>query len=232
MGVLKAGDLVPSESELCSKYGISRTTVRQALNQLAEERLIIRRRGKGTFIASEKIHRSLNHMYSFSEDMLSMGLTPSSKIFESTIVEASEEIKELLRLTENNCMVFKLTRLRIANDEPLLLENTYIPIYLCPDIVDVDFSSISLYSLLRTKYKLELYRAVETYESVKLNKDSSKLLNCRPSSTAFKIQRIAYLDTDIPFELTYSTARSDKCIFKVELHSNKNKVNFSRKMFL
>ncbi len=227
-GVLKAGDLVPSESQLCAKYGLSRTTVRQALNQLVEENLIIRRRGKGSFIASQKMPRNLNHLYSFTEDMLSMGLNPYSKILESTVMEASTDIKESLRLPDNKTQVFKLTRLRIANEDPVLLETTYIPLYLCPGVDGEDFSSSSLYNVLRTKYKLDLYRAVETYEAVKLNRDSAALLNCKQSTTAFNIQRIAYLDTGIPFELTYSIARSDKCMFKVELYANKNKVNFTR----
>lgn len=231
-GVLKAGDLVPSESQLCAKYSVSRTTVRQALKQLVEENLIIRRRGKGSFIASQKMPRNLNHLYNFTEDMLSMGYNPHSKILESTIIEATADIKESLNIPESKNQVFKLTRLRIANEDPILLETTYIPLYLCPEVAMEDFSSSSLYHVLRTKYKLDLYRAVETYESIKLSREAANLLNCKQSTTAFNIQRIAYLDTGIAFELTYSIARSDKCMFKVELYANKNKVNFSRSIIM
>ena len=229
-GILKEGDMIPSESQLCAKYGVSRSTVRQALNQLVEENLIIRRRGKGSFIASRKLHRNLSYLYSFTEDMLAMGLTPHSKVLEKTIIDAPSDILNLLDMPAGKTQVFKLTRLRMANNEPLLLETTYIPLHLCPDIVNEDFSSASLYSVLRTKYNLDPHKAIETYESIKLSKEVAGLLGCKKSTTAFNIQRIAYLDTDIAFELTYSIARSDKCIFKVELYANKNKINFSRQL--
>lgn len=231
-GILKPGDMVPSESQLCSQYNVSRSTVRQALNQLVEENLIIRRRGKGSFIANQKLPRSLNHLYSFSEDMLSMGMTPSSKVLENTIIEAPEDVISSLNLIPGQTEVFKLCRLRMANNEPLLLETTYIPLYMCPDIIKEDFSATSLYTILRSKYNLDLYRAVETYESIRLTKESATLLNCKKLINAFNIQRIGYLDTNIAFELTNSIARGDKCLFKVELHSNKNKVSFSREITL
>jgi Transcriptional regulators len=231
-GILKPGDMVPSESQLCSQYKVSRSTVRQALNQLVEENLIIRRRGKGSFIANQKMHRSLNHLYSFTEDMLTMGLNPHSKVLESTVIHASDDIIHSLNLPSDKTEVFKLIRLRMANNEPLLLETTHIPLYLCPEIVNEDFSSTSLYSILQSKYSLNLYRAVETFESIRLAKEYAVLLNCHYQIDAFNIQRIAYLDTGIAFELTNSIARADKCVFKVELFANKNKVNFSRQITL
>lgn len=229
-GILKQGDLVPSEHQLCSQYGVSRSTVRQALAQLTEERLIIRRRGKGSFIASEKLNRNLNHLYSFTEDMISLGLNPYSKVVEKKIVSASNDIAKALDIMSENMSVLQLTRLRFANDEPLLIETTYIPLYLCPDIMNEDFSSKSLYDIFRTKYHLDLFRAVETFEAIKLNKETATLLKCSANSTAFNIHRTAYLDSGIAFEYTSSIARSDKCKFKVELFATKNKVNFSRKI--
>lgn len=229
-GILKPGDLVPSESQLCAQYEVSRSTVRQALNQLVEENLIIRRRGKGSFIANQKLNRSLNHLYSFSEDMLSMGLKPESRVLESKVIDASQDVIDALNLPFGETKVFKLTRLRLANGEPLLLETTIIPLYLAPGIVNENFTSTSLYTILQIKYNLNLYRAVETCEAIKLNKETGALLNCKPTAPAFNIQRIAYLDTGLPFELTTSIARSDKCLLRVELYANKNKVSFSRQI--
>ncbi len=230
-GILKPGDLIPSESQLCSQYGVSRTTVRQALNQLVEENLIIRRRGKGSFVASQKLHRNLNHLYSFSEDMHSAGLNPYSKVLESFMTKAPEKVLNALGLRHDGSSdVFKLSRLRMAKNEPQLLETTYIPLYLCPGIERENFSTTSLYNTLRSTYGLNLYKALESYESIKLSKEACTLLNCKSSSWGFSIQRIAYLDTGVAYEYTSSVARSDKCIFEVELYANKNKVNFTRKI--
>lgn len=226
-GVLNVGDLLPAESELCETYKLSRTTVRQALDILAREQLIIRRRGRGSYVANPKLSRRLNHLYSFSEDMKTIGLKPSSEILETSLITADESIQETLKLPQTNITVLKLVRLRKANEEPLLFETSFIPSYLCPGIEDLDFGISSLYSILRGKYELKLYRALETLEAVKINKQTASLLECKVSSAGFKIERVAYLKSEIPFELTRSITRSDRCRFQVELFAN-NTVNFSR----
>jgi GntR family transcriptional regulator len=228
-GILKPGDLIPSENQLCAEYRVSRSTVRQALNQLTEEGLLLRRRGKGTFVASEKLNRNINHLYSFSEDMLASGRNPRSVILEKAVMLPGAAIADALGLPENG-EVFKLTRLRLADEEPLLLETTYLPLQLCPTIFNEDLGVHSLYALLRSRYHLNLYRAVETYEAVKLTKEAAQLLRCKAQAPAFNIHRLAYLDSGIAFEYTSSVARSDKCRFRVELFSNKDKVNFSRQL--
>jgi GntR family transcriptional regulator len=227
-GILKPGDLLPSEMQLCSCYDLSRSTVRQALNQLVEEGLVIRRRGKGSYVASKKLNRNLNHLYNFTEDILELGLKPSSKVLEHTIEQASEDIIAQLNLPAGKTNVFKLIRLRLVDQEPLLLETTYIPLYLCPNIIHENFSNTSLYAILKTRYNLNLYKAVETYEAVTLNMKTSQLLRCKTSTSAFKIQRIAYLDSGIAFELTYSYQRGNACKLKLELYTGQGKANFSR----
>ena len=99
-GGLKPGDLLPSENQLCSQYNLSRSTVRQALNQLVDESLVIRRRGKGSFIATKKLSRNLNHLYNFTEDILELGLHPSSEVLESNVEEARDDIMAALHLPE------------------------------------------------------------------------------------------------------------------------------------
>lgn len=230
--ILKPGELIPSESQLCAKYNVSRTTVRQALNQLVEENLLIRRRGKGSFVADKKLHRSINHLYSFSEDMNSLGIAATSKILEQKIIPSSDEIMRTLALSPDNNNVFKIKRVRLADNEPILLETTYIPAYLCPNIMEEDLSAVSLYSILKTRYQLHFFRATETYEAIKLDQLAAKYLQAKQQSSAFKIKRIAYLDTGMPFELTQSVTRGDKCIFKVELQAAKGNVNFSRELTL
>jgi GntR family transcriptional regulator len=230
--ILKPGDLIPSESQLCAQYNVSRTTVRQALNQLVEENLLIRRRGKGSFVADKKLHRALNHLYSFSEDMNSLGITPTSKILEQVIVPASDGIMRSLALSPDNNKVFKIKRIRLAGSDPILLETTYIPAYLCPNIMQEDLSSASLYTILKNRYQLHFFRATETYEAIKMDAESARHLQAKQQASAFKIKRIAYLDTGRPFELTHSITRGDKCTFKVELQAAKKGVDFSRELTL
>ena len=229
-GVLKPGDIIPAESQLCKQYNVSRTTVRLAMEQLVEDNLIIRRRGKGSFVTSPKLKRSLNYLYSFTEDMLAIGKTPSSVVVEKALVKATTEISRLLSLPIEANEVFKLKRVRMADGEPILLETTYIPSYLCNGIMEEDFSKTSLYGVMRSRYNLFLHRAIEAYEAVKMDKETSRLLQSSTSACGFKIRRTAYLDSGIAYELTQSITRSDKCIFKVELFGTKNKANFYREI--
>ncbi|MGC8778569.1 MAG: GntR family transcriptional regulator, partial [Candidatus Caldatribacteriaceae bacterium] len=140
-GILKPGDQIPSETDLSRIYGVSQITVRQAVKSLVEEGFLYRKQGRGTFVASPKLRRRLPKLYSFSEDMVELGLQPSSKLLEETVIEADEELAELLRLPPSNRRVNKLVRVRIANGEPILIERTLIPVYLCPDLFTEDLTT-------------------------------------------------------------------------------------------
>lgn len=230
-GELKPGEMLPPESKLCEIFGVSRTTIRLALDRLAEENLIIRRRGKGSYVASPRLRRNINHLYSFTQDMKNIGINPHSKVIQSSVIKVPDEIAPKLAIPKNTD-VFALVRVRYADEEPILHETTFIPYFLCKGIDNEDFSYCSLYQLLQFKYNLKLAGAIETYEAVKLSKRTSELLNCAYNLPAFKINRIGYLDNEIPFEFTYSFARSDKCMFTVELKTGKSHAYFSRKITL
>lgn len=228
-GQLKPGEMLPPESKLCEIYGVSRTTIRLAMDQLAEERLIVRQRGKGSFVETPKLHRNLNHLYSFTKDMESLGIRPSSKVIEKSVVTPPEKVAEVLAIPKD-APVFKLVRVRYADEEPVLYESTFVPDFLCSGIEQEDFSQDSLYLLLQNKYQLKLDRAFETYESVILGKRLAGFLSSSPSAAAFQIHRTGFLENGIAFEYTYSTVRSDKCMFTVELKNGEHQVYFSRKI--
>lgn len=216
-GALRVGDQLPSESELCTRYGVSRITVRQAIGSLVQEGLLYRRPGKGTFVTSPKLRRRLPRLYSFSEDMRELGLEPSSQTLEQEVIEADERVTELLKLPDSDRRVTKLVRVRLANGEPILLERTFIPHYLCPDLVKEDLNKNSLYDILRNKYRLWLDHASETYEVTALTKEEAKALNCPEKSLAFFIERVSFLKTEVPVELTRSVSRGDRVRFTVQL---------------
>ncbi|MGC8777227.1 MAG: GntR family transcriptional regulator [Candidatus Caldatribacteriaceae bacterium] len=224
-GILRPGDQIPSESELCERYGISRITVRQAVGALVQEGFLYRRPGKGTFVTSPKLRRRLPRLYSFSEDMRDLGLEPSSKTLEQTVMEAEEEIVELLKLPDNDRKVTKLVRIRMANGEPILLERTFIPHYLCPDLVAENMEKNSLYEILRKRYRLALDYALETHEVTFLTKEEARMLCCPNKSPAFFIERVAFLKNDTPFELTRSVSRGDKVRFTVRLVADQAQIH-------
>lgn len=216
--IFKPGEKMIPENDLCEFLGISRTTVRQAMELLVGEGLIIRYRRKGSFIADAKMKRNLNNLYNFSENMRQLGVVPSSRVLWQTVETASGEMAKKLSLPEANRKVFRLERLRCANGRPVMIERTYIPYYLCPGIEEEDFSTASLYQILSSRYSMKLYHATETIAAVLLREEEAKLLGCRTKDAGYKITRISHLDTGFVYEYTKSITRADMCEFQMELY--------------
>lgn len=111
-----------SENEICQLFEISSTTVRQAMNGLYDKGVIARIRGKGTFVASEKIQRNISALYHFSESIMALGMEPSSEVLECEIIHPNEDIAKRLGLEDDIQKVFKLTRLCKVDGLPVILE--------------------------------------------------------------------------------------------------------------
>ena len=210
------------ENSLCEILKISRTTVRQCMDQLVREGLLVRYRGRGSFIADPKMKRNINYLYNFTENMKELGAVPTSVVVISEVIDAPPFIREQLKLPPTQSKVFKLYRLRCANKEPVLFEKTFIPYYLCERIEYFDFSTESLYDILSNRYTLNLYHATETIEAIIITKEEAELLKCAPKVPGYKIQRVSYLDSGFIFEFTTSITRADKCVFQLNLYRNKN----------
>lgn len=219
-GEYKAGEQIPPDRELCETYDVSRITVLKAIDNLVQEQLLYRIQGKGTFVTPSKLRRNLPKLYSFSEDMRELGLVPGSHVLEQCVEEANEKVRTVLQLPEENIRVTKLVRVRLANDEPILLENTYIPVYLCPDLAEYDFEKGSLYNVLDEQYHLILENAEEHYETVPMTPREAELLQCQEYTCAFSIERITFLDTGVPVEFTRAIGRGDRLHFTVKLVKN------------
>jgi GntR family transcriptional regulator len=232
MGALKPGDKILPESSICETLNVSRTTVRQTMNALVEEGLLVRYRGRGTYVAEHKIKRNINHLYNFTENIKEAGASPSSVVLHNSVISADDVIASKMNLTNDQREVFFIERLRCANDEPIILEKTYIPYYMCKGIEKFDFSSLSLYDILNNYYGLNPYHAVETIEAILIEKDTSALLNCQTRDQGYRIERMTELDSGYIFEYTTSITRADKCVFKLDLYRNsaqgKNAMDFSR----
>jgi len=220
-GALQPGDLMIAENSLCDILNVSRTTVRQSMNQLVEEGLLVRYRGKGTFIADIKIKRNMNHLYSFTEDMKAIDAKPGSKVIKAEVLDrCPDDIADILKLPTSQTPVFYLERLRLANQVPILWECTYIPYFLCNKIETFNFNKNSLYQVLNETYGLDMYHAKESLDAIILSKSEAALLECPSKCVGYKITRISYLDSGFLFEYTTSVTRADKCTYQFDLYKN------------
>src|SRR5450432_2399049 len=129
-GEWKPGDLIPSERELSEQYGISRMTARQAITELVNEGLFYREQGKGTFVSRHKITQQLIHLTGFTEDISARGQRPGTKVISAAMHVADEVIAEKLHINPGT-PIFRLQRLRLADEEPLAIELSQITFKNC-----------------------------------------------------------------------------------------------------
>ncbi|MCP4401272.1 MAG: GntR family transcriptional regulator [bacterium] len=221
-GEYQVGGQIPPENELCEIYDVSRITVRKAIDTLVQEKLLYRLQGKGTFVASVKVKRDLPKLYSVSRELQESGLIPSSRLVEKVVIEADESLQTILHLPENNLLINRIIRVRLANDEPIYLEDAYIPAYLCPGLVDKDIEHDSLYRMFREDYQLSLEYAEENYEVTSMDTRTAELLGCRENALAFFFERITFSNTDVPIAFAKVIGRGDKLRLSVKLVRNDN----------
>lgn len=224
-GTLAPGDLLPSEAELCKTFDISRSTVRQAIGALESEGLVVRKQGRGTFVAEPKVRRRTENVYSFTSEISSMGLTPSSTLIEYEVISPTPDIVKMLELSGPDTKVYRFTRIRNVNGEPLILETSFYPQYIYPSLTRELLQTHSFYSLL---YEVGIIpaNAVDSYEAVVMSPKEADLLGCKSGSCGFYVQRRTYNENGMCYEYTQSLMRADRVKLDVYLH--KDGVSFTR----
>jgi len=207
---------LPSERDLANEFGVSRMTVRQALDALVQAGLIYGKVGKGTFVSEPKINQQLATLTGFSEDMQRRGQTPSSRVLKAVVLPATKDVAAALQL-DPKARVFNLVRVRLANDAPLAVENDYLPAHLCPDLLHHDFSRASLYDVLREQYGWRLVRAQQSIEARLANDEELKLLELKAPAPILAMERITIVEQGFPIEYVRSAYRGDRYKFSARL---------------
>lgn len=222
-GALAVGDLLPSETELCRSLDISRNTVRQAIGELEDEGLVVRKRGKGTFVTDPaNNHRGVR--YSFTTEISSLGKTPSSTLVDFSIIKAPRDICNEMGLAEDT-PVYCFTRIRNVDGEPLILETSYYPQYIYPNLTRDMVQTHSFYSLLYhvgiTPFSVE-----DSYHSVILDETRAHLLGVPAGSSAFYYQRHSKAEDGRIYEYTHGHIRADRV--QLDVHMQKSGMSFVR----
>lgn len=215
-GQLRTHERLPSERDLSEQFGVSRMTVRQALDALAQQGLIYGKVGKGTFVSEPKIDQQLVALTGFSEEMQRRGQASSSRVIKAAILAATKDIANALQI-EPKTKVFNLIRVRLTNGAPLAIENGYLPAHLCPEISTHDFARESLYDILRNQYGWRLVRAQQTVEARLANEDEIELLDLRKPAPILAIERITMVEQGFPIEYVRSAYRGDRYKFSAML---------------
>lgn len=190
-GELRFGDVIPGERELAESLNISRMTLRAAIDELVDEGLLVRQRGRGTVVSQVRINKQAQVVgfMSFSEEMRSRGLEPSSSMlaFKSEIADAAVAAQLDLPL---GAQVILLKRVRLANGEPMALERCYLPYERFSRLLKFDLSTHSLYDILEKEFDTRPTLCEETVEAVALDAPEARALSVKRGEPALLVTRV------------------------------------------
>ncbi|NMB01979.1 MAG: GntR family transcriptional regulator [Firmicutes bacterium] len=200
---------IPSESELQKAHGLSRATVRKAIDGLVREGFLYRLHGKGTFVAEPRDRLTLD---SFTENMRSFGFNPTTVVLENTLLtDVDPELQQKLGIGPEE-QVIRLKRLRFIDGEELLLSTSYLPASLCPGLENEEITG-SLYKKLAEDHNIVPSWGEDFIEPVIINDEDAKLLNTTPGGPALLVERHAYTAENDLVEICFTLIRGDKSKF-------------------
>lgn len=208
------GDPLPSDTELCERFGVSRMTARQAVQRLAAEGLLYRVSGRGTFVAAQPVHRRINTLLSFTEEMKRRGLKATSTLLDAGTRPATTDEATALRIPPKSVVV-TIRRLRLADDVPMAIELVRLPgIY--SGVLDADLQSDSLFVAIEDLGRVPT-RAVGTLTAAAADAEEAELLNVPVAAPLLVEERIIHDEADNPLEYTQSRYVGGRYLFDIEL---------------
>jgi GntR family transcriptional regulator len=211
---LKPYDRLPSEKELCEQWHTSRSTVRKAMDQLTDRGKIFRVPGKGSFVSYPKILHQTSQILSFTEKMKAQGLEVETKLILKEMIEPSEEISAVLKLSKP-ARALKIQRLRIVQGEPLVLQTAFMPANLCEHLMKEDLESKSLNNLIQEQCNIRLSRSDIWIEAPIISKKEQKLLGNPHVPLFLAVVGVTFDQHDKPVRFSRGVFRGDRVRLKI-----------------
>ena len=215
-GSLPAETQLPSEDGLVERFKVSRTTVRKAIQNLAERGLVEVRRGKGTFVTQPKVTQELTELTGFVEDMQTLGRTPTARLLDKRIVAADELVAHRLALAPG-ALVVRLQRVRLADRVAMSFDETYLPRDLGEQVAENDLEAEPVFALLENKYDTPLVEAEYKLEAAAAGLVVAQALQVPVGSPIFLIERTSYTTGNRPVDYERLHYRGDLVRFVTRL---------------
>ncbi len=202
-GALQPAAQIASENDLAKQYGVSRMTVRQALELLGSDDLVIRKQGSGTFVREHpRRGRRLSRLRSFADELASSGDHLASEVVRAELASAPDEVADALRLDPGDT-VNRLTRVRRVDGVAAALQDAWVPYAVAPGLVREPLAEGSLYRTLSERYGVELQWADQSMTAATLEPDEARLLDVAPGGAVLHGLRTTFSRTGNPVEFTY-----------------------------
>jgi GntR family transcriptional regulator len=216
-GFWKPGDMLPTEPELGEQFGVSAGTVKQALLSLARDGLIIRRAGKGTFVARLDGSRSFSRFFRFRDAPSGENLDPSIRVVEVRVLRAAPRaVTEKLQVAHDQPVIF-LRRMLIQDDVPICLYDSHLPCDLVPNLENVPLDQDRLYLALEKHFGIHVVNADEVLRADAVQGADAKLLNLPAGAPVILIDRTAFTHGGRIIELRRTVGRSDRFVYRISL---------------
>lgn len=214
-GEYAPGTAIPSENTLAATYGINRLTVRSAIDALVSEGVLKRVQGKGVYVVAQ-IERDLEVLGGFTQTMNEKNMETRKKILLKGQRRAGEKFAKLFGINADD-MLYYIKRLDYANEEPIAIQEIFIPYNLVPKMEGIDLSVFSMFEIYKF-YGINPVRAWQTLDLVQLTQSDARLININKEQTVFLFGCTTYDEHDRVIEYSKSYTRGDKCNFTVHFH--------------
>jgi GntR family transcriptional regulator len=215
-GRWRSNDELPSEAGLCTHFGVSRGTLRRALDDLERQGLIVRRQGRGTFVAQPKFEGSVLGSYRNYRGGAAVPHDPESRLLGIERRRASPDLQRLLRLGPRD-EVFEVRRVQFMGGNPITVSASFLPAALCPGLDHLDLEHESFYGVLESRYGLAFLRAEEFLEPANADEYVARHLHVPEGTPVFRVERHTYLVGDRPAEFRQAYMRGDRYRYRIDL---------------
>ena len=215
-GELQPGDRLPSEDQLLERFGVSRITVRRAIQNLIQRGVVEIRRGNGTFVLAPKVSQDLTRLTGFVEDMAVHGRKPAARVLSRGIVAANTSVARQLGISKGT-KVMRIERVRLADSVPMSFDETYLPLDIGKQIVRNDLRVNPIFSLLEEKYGIPLMEAEYVLEASAASAHVAAALEVAEGSPIFRIERTSSTEEGKPIDYEILSYRGDLIRFVTRL---------------
>jgi GntR family transcriptional regulator len=214
-GEWQANQMIPSENELASSYGISRMTARSVINQLVDEGFLYRVQGKGTFVCESKIEMASPSYAGIRSQLEKKGYKVETKLFEIIRIPCSGIISQRLALVPGT-LVYDIKRLRIANGIAISYHHSFVPVALCKDLERFDLQTEQLCEIMSIHYGLNRTHSAETLEIYLADENKASILQVEYGFPLLLLQDQIFSAGGLAFEYSRVFFRSDKVTLRFE----------------
>lgn len=222
-GQLQPNEALPGERQFVQTYGLSRTTIRHALNELVAEGVLYRRHGKGTFVSPQKLEQNLTWLKGFAEELQEQGLSVEVRILVAEMRQAPSEVAGKLHLGPGEQVAF-VKRLVSVNEMPLFVDRTYVVPQIGSLLLGTDLANEPIYVIVeRLGYPIR--EGSQTISAIQLSAADAQLLEVRTHDPALAIRRITYVEHDAPIEYAEAFYRADRYQYHTRLQRRRADAN-------